>query len=209
MQRELEIGWIDNNKSIVIVGGSNSGKTNLAFYLASKCSHKTKYTLGYPVEVKGFTKLSDKADLFRLKNCVVIIDEFGRYFERYDRHHNDALHEALDFCEHRNIKLILTAQNNQAIDRNLESKIKCWCLKKLNVHTLKQGGMCKIAIETTKDFRITSSFLALEVNEFIWWGIENGIAENGIWAFPDMGIKKDWLVERNVTTTKRNVERLA
>lgn len=189
---ELKQEWINNNKPIAVIGGTDSGKTNLAFYLASKCNHIDKYTLGYPKDIKGFKRLSDKDELYRLKNCVVIIDEFQKYFQRAGRHHNDALHEALDFAEHKNIKIILTAQNNQAIDRNLESKIKCWCLKRLNVHTLKNGGMCKVAMTTIKDPRVTSSFLAFEANEFLWWNIDNQIGENGIWSFPNMGIKKDW-----------------
>lgn len=209
MSAELKKEWVDNNKPVAVIGGTNSGKTNLAFWLASQCSHKEKYTLGYPVEVKGFIQISDKDELFRLKDCVVIIDEFQRMFDRYGRHHNDSLEEALDFAEHRNIKIILTSQNNQAIDRNLESRIKCWALKRINVHTLKQGGMCKVAMDTIKHPRITSSFLALENNEFLWWDIDSVIGENGIRTFPNMGIAKDWgNVQENVQkNVKRNVQR--
>ena len=197
---ELKKEWIDNNSPVAIIGASDSGKTNLAFYFAVRCTHKMKYTLGYPADIKGFRKLSDKDELFKLRDCVVIIDEFSRYFERYGRHHNDALDEAIDFANHRRIKLILTAQNNQAIDRNLESRIKCWAMKKINTHTLKQGGMCKVAMDTIKDPRITSSFLALENNEFLWWNIDSEVGENGIWDFPNMGIRKDWdtKVQKNV-----------
>src|SRR3990167_5732931 len=188
----------DNNKPTVVVGSSDSGKTNLAFYIASQCGHEKKYILGYPREVDGYIRISDKDELFKLNNCVIIIDEFQRYFARSGRNHNDALEEAIDFAEHRNIKLILTAQNNQAIDRNLESKIKCWALKRLNVHTLKHGGMCKVALDSIKDPRITSAFLALENSEYVWFNIDSQIGENGIKTFPDMGIKKDWDVQRNV-----------
>lgn len=189
---KLKKEWLNNNKPVAVIGATNSGKTNLAFYIASKCEHTNKYVLGYPQQVEGYTRISDKSELFRLKDCVVIIDEFQRYFRRYGRHHNDALHEAIDFAEHRNVKLILTAQNNQAIDRNLESKIKCWALKKINVYTLKQGGMCKVAMTTIKDPRVTSSFLALEMNEVLWWNIDSEVGENGIHEFTNMKIQKAW-----------------
>lgn len=189
---ELNKEHINNNKSIVIIGGTNTGKTNLAVYLARQCEHPTKYLLGYPKEIEGFKIISDKDELFRLENCVVIIDEFQRYFTRYGRHKNDSLEEALDFAEHRNIKLILTSPTNQAIDRELESKIKCWVVKRTNIHTLKQGGMCKVALNSIKDPRITSSNLCLENNEFLWYDIESEIGENGIRNFPFMGVKKDW-----------------
>jgi len=196
---QLAKDWLDNNKSIAVIGSSHSGKTSLAIWIATQCSHKDKYTLGYPQPLKSFTPLSDKDDLYRLHDCVIVIDEFQRYFDRYGRHHNDALDEAIDFAEHRNIKLILTAQNNQAIDRNLESRIKCWALKRINIHTLKQGGMCKVATTTIKDPRITSSFLALELNEVLWWNIDSYIGENGIRTFPDPMIGKAWKnVETNV-----------
>jgi hypothetical protein len=205
---ELKKEWLDNNKPIAIIGGTDSGKTNLGFYIASKCSHPKKYTLGYPNDVKGFIRISDKDELFRLENCVVFIDEFQRYFERYDRHHNDALNEAIDFAEHRNIKLVLTAQNNQAIDRNMESRIKCWALKRLNIHTLKQGGMCKVALTSIKDPKITSAFLGLDVNEVLWWNIDAEIGENGVRTYPDMKIQKAWNVERNVEKkVEKNMER--
>lgn len=202
--------WIDNNKPVAIIGGTDSGKTSFAFYLGSLCSHNKKYLLGYPLKVKGYINISDKDELFRMRNCVIIVDEFQRYFDRYGRHHNDALDEAIDFAEHRNIKLILTAQNNQAIDRNLESRIKCWALKRLNLHTLKQGGMCKVAVRTVKDPRITSSFLSLEQGEVLWWNIDSEIGENGIHNFPDMGIKKAWQnvklnVQKNV---KKKVQKI-
>lgn len=193
---EIKQEYIDNNKPIAIIGASDVGKTNLAVYFSSKCSHKDKYLLGYPKEIKGYKLLSDKDELFRLHDCVVFIDEFQRYFKRHGRHANDSLEEALDFAEHRNIKLILTAQNNQAIDRNLESKIKCWALKKINIHTLKQGGMCKVALNSIKDPRITSSHLCLENNEYLWYNIDSDIGENGIWEFKNMGIKKDWEIRK-------------
>ncbi len=185
--------FINNNKPIAIIGGTNSGKTNLAFFFAELCDHEKKYLLGYPKPIKGFVSISDKDELFKLKNCCIIIDEFQRFFRRAGRHHNDALEEALDFAEHRNIKIILTAQNNQAIDRNLESKIKCWALKRVNVHTLKNGGMCKIAMNSITNHKITSSHLALENNEFLWFNIDSEIGENGIYKFKDMSIKKDWV----------------
>ena len=195
MNDKIKKEWIDNNKSIAIIGSSNSGKTNLAICLAKQCSHKNKYLLGYPKPIKGFINLSDKDELFSIKDAVIVIDEFSRYFQRYDRHANECLEEALDFAYHRNIKLILTSQNNQAIDRNLESKIKCWAIKKINTHTLKQGGMCKIATTTIKDYRITSTFINLENNEFIWWSLENEVGENGIKTFENQNIPKDWNVE--------------
>lgn len=200
---ELKKEWINNNKPVAIIGSSDCGKTNLAFYLAKNCSHEEKYALGYAKEIEGFISISDKDELFRLQNCVVVIDEFQRYFKRYGRHHNDALEEALDFAEHRNIKIILTAQNNQAIDRNLESKIKCWVMKRINVHTLKNGGMCKVIIDTIKDPRITNTFVSLSNDEFIWWNIDSQIGENGIKNFPDQKIGKDWGLDKNV---QKNVQ---
>lgn len=189
---QLKKEYIDNNTSIVVIGNTSSGKTNAAFYFANQCSHKDKYTLGYPAKIEGYKQLWDANDLFKLKDCVVIIDEFQRYFKRFGRHHNDALEEALDFAEHRNVKLILTAQNNQAIDRNLESKMKIWVLKKLNIFTLKQGGMCKVAMRSIKHPLITSAGLSFEVNQYLWYNISANAGENGLYTFPDQKIGKDW-----------------
>jgi len=193
-KNEIRKEMIDNNKPVVIIAGTNEAKTNLAFYLAKQCSHQKKYTLGYPKKIDGFQQLWDVNALYQLRNCVVLIDEFSRFFRRYSQRHNDALEEALDFAEHRNIKLILTAQNNQAIDRNLESRIKIWILKKLNVHTLKQGGMCKVAMSTISHPSITKAWLDFEKDEFLWFDIyPTAPEENGVYNFPDQGIGKDWV----------------
>lgn len=194
---EIDRNHIDNNYPIVIIAGSDTGKTNLAFYFAECCSHKTKYTLGYPAKIEGYKQIWDVNDLFQLRDCLVIIDEFQKYFKRNGRHGNDALEETLDFAEHRGIKLILTSNSNQAIDRELEAKIKIWVLKKVNIHTLKQGGMCKVAMRSIKHPEITSAGISFDNSQYLWYNVYGQPAENAVYDFPNMDIGKDWA---NVTT---------
>ena len=58
--------------------------------------------------------------------------------------------------------------------------------------------MCKVALSSIKHPRITSSHLALDNGEVLWWNIDSEIGENGVRTFEDMKIGKDWNVHRNV-----------
>ena len=47
-------------------------------------------------------------------------------------------------------------------------------------------------MDAIKDPRVTSSFLALENGEVLWWNLDSVEGENGIRTFIDMKIPKDW-----------------
>lgn len=184
---------INNNKACAVIGGTDSGKTNLAYYLASMCKHKDKYVLGYPTELTGFKHLSSIDDIALITDCVLFIDEFSRYFPVLDRRSNEKLLQLLQFAEHNSIKLILTTQLSQFITKQCEAMIPQWAIKQINLRRLKNGSTPSYILKhIIKDRRVTSDFVKVKVEEFIWYN-ENAVAgENGFKTFPFMNIKKDW-----------------
>lgn len=202
---------IDNNKAVAVIGDPSSGKTNLAFYLASQCTHKKKYTLGYPKKIDGFTQLSSVDDLAKITDCVLVIDEFSKYFPVWEKKSNEKLLELLQFAEHNRIKLILATQLSQFITKQCEAFIPQWAIKQVNVRRLKNGSTPSYVLKyIIKDRRVTKDFIKVKVDEFIWYNEQSEAGENGFHTFPDMSIGKDWNnadnAEQNTdTNTEENV----
>lgn len=197
---------IDNNKACAVIGDTNTGKSNLAVYLASKCSHKKKYTLGYPEKLDGFVNLSSIDDIALIEDCVLFIDELSRYFPVHDRKANDKLMDLLQFAEHNKIKLILTTQLSQFITKQCEAMIPQWAIKQLNVRRLKNGSTPSFVIKhVMKDRRITRDFIKLRVEEFIWYNEQATAGENKIETFICMGVKKDWAMKNTDKNNDKNV----
>lgn len=193
MKQDFNQEWLQNNKAIAIIGNANTGKTNLAFYFASLCSHKNKYLLGYPKKMDGFVSLNSTEDLSKIIDALLIIDEFSKYFPVWNKRSNESLLELLQFAEHNKIKLILTTVLSQFITKQCEALIPCWGIKQINIRRLKNGSTPSYVLKyAIKHPNISTEFMKVGIAEFVWFN-ENGVAgENGIYSFPDMGVKKDW-----------------
>ena len=188
--------WLTNNQPVACIGDPNQGKTNAMFYLASLIDrdvYPNFYTFGYPKHIEGFTQLSSLGELNKIQDAVLIIDEIQKYFKLYEKKSNEALMEMLSFCEHRNIKLMFSTQLSQFITKQCEAFIPCWCIKRINIHTLKNGSTPSRIIKTeVKHPKISQFGLDLSPGEFIWYNMYGDIGETGIYDFPDMKVGKDW-----------------
>lgn len=190
---DFKAEWLNNNKPIAICGETNSGKTNLAFFLANLCKHKNKYVLGYPKKIKGFIQLNSVDDLAKISEGVLLIDEFSIYFPVWDKRSNEKLLDLLQFTEHNNIKLILSTQLSQFITKQCEALIPCWAIKQINIRRLKNGSTPSYILKhAVKHPNISSDFMKVATNQFLWFNEQGAIGENGVYTFPDMNIKKDW-----------------
>jgi hypothetical protein len=189
--------FIDNNSPIAVIGGTNSGKTNLGFYIGSLRKGK-KYLLGYPREVGGWIRLNSQDDFSKIvatdeEPATLLIDEFSKYFAVWDKRSNEKLLEVLQFAEHNKIKLILTTQLSQFITKQCEAMIPCWAIKQINIRRLKNGSTPSYVLKyAIKHPNISREFVKIAVKEFIWYSENSIVGENGIYEFPFMNIGKDW-----------------
>lgn len=185
----------DNNRPLFILGNPNTGKTNLMVYLASLCTHKNRYILGYPGEIKGVKKIASMNDLQKIENCVLLIDEIDEFIPLYDKKSNAALRELIKFAEHNNIKLIANTQISQFIPRMMEAMVPQWAILELDIFSLKNGSKPKrvlfdfLTMPQTVNRHIG---MKLSPGKFIWWNDQAEVGEVGEKEFPDMKIKKDW-----------------
>ncbi len=205
----LKNKFVDNNKALAVIGAGNSGKTNLAIYLASLIENKKKYILGYPKTLKGFIGLASIEDLPKINECVLVIDEFSKYFPVWERKSNEKLMETLQFCEHSEIKVILTTQLSQFITKQCEAFIPQWAIKQINVRRLKNGSTPSYILKyVIKDKRVTKDYIKIHVNEFVWYNEQSEAGETGIYNFPNMMIGKDWKNSDNNSDKKSDKNKL-
>ena len=205
----LKNKFVDNNKALAVIGAGNSGKTNLAIYLASLIENKKKYILGYPKTLKGFIGLASIEDLPKINECVLVIDEFSKYFPVWERKSNEKLMETLQFCEHSEIKVILTTQLSQFITKQCEAFIPQWAIKQINVRRLKNGSTPSYILKyVIKDKRVTKDYIKIHVNEFVWYNEQSEAGETGIYNFPNLMIGKDWKNSDNNSDKKSDKNKL-
>src|SRR4030042_992254 len=157
---------LENNKPIAVLGCCNSGKTNLAVFLARQSNKPKMYTLGYPTKIDGFINLSSMDDLFQIENCVVFIDEIDRYIKIYDKKSNEQLYELLKFTEHNRIKLIFTTQISQFVTKGVKAFVPCWEIKQ-NKRRIKMKQTYNFKNENTKILRAINMSLTLK-KRFGW-----------------------------------------
>lgn len=186
---------IDTNKPICILGNVHTGKTNLSFFLASKCTHPKRYTLGYPQPIEGYINLSSMQDLTKIDNCVLLIDEIDQFIPIYEKKSNEALQRLLKFAEHNNIKLIFNTQLSQFINKMMEALVPCWAITEIDIFSLKNGSKPKrILLDYLRIPTIVNKEVGmrLPLGNFIWYDdlAEAGI--NGVKQFDNMNIGKDW-----------------
>lgn len=189
--------YVGDNKAISIIGETDSGKTNLGFYIGSLRKGK-KYILGYPKDVAGWIKLSSTEDFSKIiateeEPATLLIDEFSKYFPVWDKRSNERLLEVLQFAEHNKIKLILTTQLSQFITKQCEAMIPCWAIKQINIRKLKNGSTPSYVLKyAIKHPNISKEFVKVGVEEFVWYNEKGVLGENGVYSFPFMNIGKDW-----------------
>lgn len=184
---------LDMTDSVAVLGDRNSGKTNLSFYLMNKYKgKKQKYLFGYPKDIDGYKHLSDWGDIYKVTDSIIFIDEIQRYIKIYDKRANSQLLEFISFLAHQNNTLIFTTQLSQFITKGVEASIQTWCIKELDVGSLKNGCKVKRILRNTKDPRITDEAMAININEFVAYDKTMPIGFNGIHTFDDQSIGKDW-----------------
>lgn len=165
--------WKEINKSvksIAIVGNTGTGKTAMVYNILDK-SDKIVYWHKHPslelLKERGYKPLHRLADLERLGDCVVVIDEPQLYMATYDKRSNVVLMRVLSLCRQRNITLIISTSDTRFVTRGIESYMDIWIIKDLYFDLVKQGSIIK---KIVKDFSyIDFEGKKLNVEEYIFF----------------------------------------
>ena len=188
---------LDNIKSLVILGDTHTGKTNLAVYLLrSYEGSRTIYTVGYPRKIDNFENLSSFQDLFAITNSIIFVDELQKFIKAYDRKANYELMELISLFEHQGNTIIFTTQLSQFVTKGVEGFIDCWCLTRiLDLGNLKNGCKVKRIIQNTLHPKCSRWSLSIDTGEYLEFSEKNPIGGNGVKKFGFANIGKDWKVK--------------
>ena len=163
------MNWINQVKSIAIVGESDSGKTALAYKLLDKAK-KEVYVYGNPhrnlITERKWNVLFELGEIEYLSNCVLWIDEPPLYIKTFDKKANEGLRKLLSIARQRGITLIITTNDTRFITRGLESYIDVWLIKDIEVMLIKQGSIIKKILQ--RYILIDESGFRLKQNEYIF-----------------------------------------
>ena len=156
-------------KSIAICGETGSGKTAISYYLINNFNKKI-YAYKHPdikiLNERGFKQLHSLAEIEKLKDCVIWIDEPQLYFTVYEKRSNVILLRLLSLCRQRHICLIISTSDTRFITRGLESYIDLWILKDIEYSLVKQGSMIKKIIQNNCFLDVDG--FELSINEYIF-----------------------------------------
>lgn len=138
-------------KCIAIVGGTGTGKTALSFNIADRIAGKKPiYAFRHPspdlLNREGFKNILQLADIERLQDCILLMDEIQLSLQTYDHHANSGLQKILSLCRQRGITIIISTSDTRTVTRGLEAYIEAWFITDLDYELVKRGSVVQKAI---------------------------------------------------------------
>ena len=159
---------MENSKAVVVLASTRSGKTALCYQLLMNSPTK-KYFFKHPrpelIKDLGIENCYDFADLAKLEDATVYVDECGIELPLKDRKANQKLRLLLTLAGQRNIKLIFSTSDTRYFTRGEEYFIDTWIVKDIPYEMIKRGSPVKRAIEDYE--KIDVEAFSLQVHEFL------------------------------------------
>ena len=185
---------LDKVRLVSIQGDLHTGKSNAAFFILRSYKGSRKiYLLGYPRQVDDFKILQKKQEIDKLKDSIIFVDEFSRFFPLKANHTNEYFLDLARMSWHRNNTLIFCSQLSQDVTKRMESFIDCFIFTRIeDLRTLKNGSRMKDMVMDCADIKRTTNSLDLGIGEYMEYSPTNEIGDNGIKKFPFQDIGKDW-----------------
>ena len=196
---------LDKTRVVAIMGDIDTGKTNLAVYIARQYKGKRKiWTLGYPKKIDDFPMLNSKNEIFKLRDSIIVVDELSKFFPTRERHTNQEFIEFSRISAHNNNTLIFTTQLTQDLTNRMEAFVDSFLITKMaDLRYLKLGSKAKFTILDCADIRMNGHSLELAKGEYLEVCQANDIGENGVKTFSPQGIGKDWAVAQSCVELRR------
>jgi hypothetical protein len=188
---------LDQTRTIGLLGDRNQGKTNYMFYLADSYKGDRQIVFyAYPnkqlLKHKKYKSIHTLNELELLTNSIVFMDELQKHIKFYQKRTSDDFLELLSVIAHNNNTLVFSTPMSQFITKALDVFIDGFIYFRISdMATLKNGSKGKRLLQEFSCDRISKRTLRLSIGEVLQ--IVDGQEEtNGLQAFPDMSIQKDW-----------------
>jgi len=172
--------WSENNKIsdittlfnepkiIGIIADSNSGKSNLIYYLIKTLQKKAKFNLftyGLKKDIGDF-KIYSIEELEKIKNSLIILDEFFNIFDLTDRKKVKMIEKTIRLIFHNNNILVLCGVPEN-FRKFISNKLDLIFFGKCTLGDFVNGSKVKKVCLDYGGIELGSSILDLPKNKFI------------------------------------------
>jgi hypothetical protein len=165
-------------KTIVVYGERGTGKTALGHVI----SDKIRQCRGLPVFVYksprpdlmqriGYRNINNLADIKKLNNCILWLDEPQTSLPKYEGRNNDILIQIISISRHNQITTLITTSDSRWVTKHLESYIDLWIIKDCDMQLIKNGSKIKNIVREYETFSPES--FELQNNEYLLYMRKN------------------------------------
>lgn len=185
-----------------IIGDANSGKSNFIYHLIEELKSKhifNLYVYGLRCEVAGANHIYSMDELERIKDSVILIDEFSSLFDLEDRRKKAQAERTMRLLYHNN-NIILLSGLPENFKKFISARISVVFYKSVTFEDFINGSSVKKNIMKYHGDKRGSSFLDLGKDECLIYDGEH-YSKYSIPYVEDKDTKKNnvrILVKRNV-----------
>jgi len=150
-----------------IIGDANSGKSNFIYHLIEKLQSEhifNLYTYGLRCDVVGANQIYSMDELERIKDSVILIDEFSSLFDLDDRRKKSQAERTMRLLYHNN-NIILLSGLPENFKKFISARISVVFYKSVTFEDFINGSSVKKNIMKYYGEKRGSSFLDLDKDE--------------------------------------------
>lgn len=137
-----------------LTGDTSSAKTNTLYYFINEImkidSKISVVVFGLKCDVSGVKHIFSIEELEKVKNSIIILDEFNVLFDIENRKNRQNIERILQFIEHNNNKLLLCGLPEH-FKKFISAKIRVFLFKGLTLASLINGSEMKNKIGGFQD----------------------------------------------------------
>jgi len=161
------IDYFKKPKIFAIVGDTNTGKSNLIYYLIKELKENYSFnlvTFGLKFEIKGTKTINSLEELESIRNSLIFLDEFYTLFDLDDRKKKRQIEKTLRLINHNNNILVLVGVPEN-FKKFISSKVSTCFYKRVRVKDFINGSSLKNTLTNYAGASMGDEMLILEKNE--------------------------------------------
>ena len=200
----------DKPKLIGLVADTNQGKSNMIYAVLEDLKKEKKfslYTYGLRKEVKGSTKVHSVAELEKIRNSLIVVDEFFGLFDLDNRKAKRQIENTIRLIFHNNNILWLIGLGEN-FKKFISGKLHVIMYKSVSLADLINGSRVKNVLMEYKGEELGTAILNVGVGEaLIYDGIHYYIEKIPYMKEYDTKASNEEIFKTCAKTVRKNVQK--
>ena len=158
-------------KIVAVCGDVNSAKSNLLYFFVSEISKRFKsniFSYGLKIDLKCVTEIYSVDELERIKDSIIIVDEFYSLFNLDDRKQKRMIENTFRLINHNN-NILLLAGIQENFKKFVSAKVDLWFFKECRLSDFINGSRAKAVITNYRGIEKGSAVLSIEKNNCLFF----------------------------------------